>query len=174
GGEAIGGRGPDGRLQVLRTGGDTFSIKEWLAADGDARGDPRAVAAVVKAREGFACDEVGCVARVAGGGLVAIAASPAALADDCARAVLVVAPRTAPPDCAAVVIDRKARPDAGALSLRRVDSGGEMTAARPATRDRPWAPAPFAAGAANNRMTAPAQQAPRDATPPPQDLGADD
>src|SRR5262249_3000870 len=53
GGDAIAVRGPDGRLQVLRTGGDTFSIKEWLAAHGDARGDPRPVAAVLKTPEGF-------------------------------------------------------------------------------------------------------------------------
>ena len=30
-------RGPDGRLAILRSGRDTFAVKEWLAADGDAR-----------------------------------------------------------------------------------------------------------------------------------------
>lgn len=30
-------RGKDGRLAVLRAGRDTFAIKEWLAADADAR-----------------------------------------------------------------------------------------------------------------------------------------
>jgi hypothetical protein len=45
----------------------------------------------VKARAGFACDDTGCVAKLFGGGLVAIGTSPAALSDDCARAVLVVA-----------------------------------------------------------------------------------
>ena len=58
-GDSFAVRGPDGQLQVIRLGNDAFAIREWLAADGDARGDPRAVAATVKAREGFACDAAG-------------------------------------------------------------------------------------------------------------------
>ena len=67
-GDSFAVRGPDGRLQVIRLGNDAFAIREWLAADGDARGDPRAVAAAVKAREGFACDDAGCVARLSAAG----------------------------------------------------------------------------------------------------------
>src|SRR5690349_16047628 len=62
-----------------------------------------------------------CVARVVGGGLVAIGTSPAAFADDCARATLVVTTRTAPPGCGARVIDRQAWRAGGALALRRED-----------------------------------------------------
>jgi competence protein ComEC len=30
-------RGPDGRLSILRSSRDSFAVKEWLAADADAR-----------------------------------------------------------------------------------------------------------------------------------------
>jgi len=163
-GDSFAVREPDGRLQVLKTGNDAFAIREWLAADGDDR-QPAAASA---AREGFTCDEAGCVAKVSGGGLVAIATSPAALADDCARAVLVVTTRAAPPDCAATTVDRKARRSGGALALRRAGAGWEITAARPASQDRPWAPGTGERGRTAERPAA------RDATPPPDDLGADD
>jgi competence protein ComEC len=172
-GDSVAVRGPDGRLQVIRLGNDAFAIREWLAADGDARGDPRAVAAAVKARQGFACDDAGCVARLDGGGLVAIGTSPAAFADDCARAALVLTTRAAPAACGATVIDRTASRQGGALALRRVEGAWEVTAARPPGEARPWA----AGGAAR----ATARVSPKsgaavqhDATPRAEDLGADD
>ncbi len=62
-GDSIAVRGADGRLQVLKIGNDAFAIREWLAADGDARPAP----ATAAAREGFACDDDGCVARLGDG-----------------------------------------------------------------------------------------------------------
>src|SRR5262249_20844255 len=46
-GDSFAVRGPAGRLQVIKIGNDAFAIREWLAADADARGDARAVAAAV-------------------------------------------------------------------------------------------------------------------------------
>ena len=42
GGQAFAVRSADGRLAVMKTGNDLFAVREWLAADGDARapGDP--------------------------------------------------------------------------------------------------------------------------------------
>jgi competence protein ComEC len=173
GGDSFAVRGPDGRLQVIKIGSDAFAIREWLAADADARGDARAVAAAVKAREGFACDEAGCVAKVAGGGLVAIGTSPAAFADDCARAVLVLTTRQAPPACGATLIDRTTPRALGALALRRVGDKWEITAAEPRGEDRPWAPAARELGV---RAGVPAASAAtqHDATPREEDLRADD
>jgi competence protein ComEC len=173
GGDSFAVRGPDGRLQVIKIGNDAFAIREWLAADADARGDARAVAATVKARAGFACDEAGCVARVAGGGLVAIGTSPAAFADDCARAVLVLTTRAAPPACGATVINRMMPRALGALALRRVDERWEITAAQPRGQDRPWVPAAREGGAS---VSVPAASAAtqHDATPSAEDLRADD
>jgi competence protein ComEC len=171
-GDSFAVRGPDGRLQVIRLGNDAFAIREWLAADGDARGDPRAVAAAVKAREGFACDEAGCVAKLVGGGLAAIGTSPAAFADDCRRAALVLTTRAAPATCAATVIDRTASRQGGALALRRVGAAWEVTAARPHGEMRPWGAG--GGGALRINVQQPAATGPRDATPRAEDLGADD
>jgi competence protein ComEC len=168
-GDSFAVRGADGRLQVLKTGNDAFAVREWLAADGDARLAPD----LIKAHEGFACDDVGCVARLADGRIVAIATSPAALADDCVRADLVVTTRVAPPHCAATIIDRTARRAGGALALRRGEKGWEVTAAQPPGQDRPWAPA-VADGSARVSVPAANQPAVRDATPRAEDLGADD
>ena len=174
GGDAFAVRGPDGRLQVVKVGNDAFAIREWLAADGDARGDARAVNDAVKARDGFACDEDGCVAKVAGGGLVAIGTSPTAFGDDCARAVLVNTTRTAPPDCAAQVIDRTAWRQGGALALRRAGNAWRVTEAQPRGQDRPWAPAPSERSAARPTTPQPGAADQRDATPREEDLRADD
>jgi competence protein ComEC len=172
-GDSFAVRGPDGRLQVIRLGNDAFAIREWLAADGDARSDPHAVAAAVKAREGFACDDAGCVAKLSGGGLVAIGTSPAAFADDCARAALVLTTRRAPWACAATVIDRTASRQGGALALRRVGEAWQVTAARPPGQVRPWA---TGSSGATTGVNAPKSGAAgqRDATPSAEDLGADD
>jgi competence protein ComEC len=172
-GDSFAVRGPDARLQVIKLGNDAFAIREWLAADGDARSDPRGVAAAVKAREGFTCDDMGCVAKVMGGGLVAIGTSQAAFADDCARAALVVTTRAAPPGCGATVIDRTASRQGGALALRRVGNDWEVTATRARGEARPWV-AGGGGGAA--RVTAPKSGTTeqRDATPPADELGADD
>ena len=172
-GDSFAVRGPDGRLQVIKVGNDAFAIREWLAADGDARGDARAVNAAVKAREGYACDDDGCVARLAGGGVVAIGISPAASADDCARAALVLTMRVAPPVCGATVIDRMTPRALGALALRRAGNGWDITAAEPRGQDRPWVPAAHE-GAARVSVPAAGAATQHDATPHEEDLRADD
>ncbi len=172
-GDSFAVRGPDGRLQMIRLGNDAFAIHEWLAADADARSDPRATAAAIKAREGFACDDAGCVAKLVGGGLVAIGTSPTAFADDCARAALVLTTRRTSAACAATVIDRTASRAGGALALRRAGQGWEVTAARPRGEVRPWG-AGGAGGTTSLSVQKPGAAGPRDATPGTDDLGADD
>jgi competence protein ComEC len=171
-GDAFAVRGPDGRLQVMRVGNDTFTIREWLAADADPRGDARAVSAAAKAREGFTCDDVGCVAKLTGGGVVAVAFSPAAFADDCARAALVLTTHGGPPHCAATVIDRTVPRTLGALALRRAGERWEITAAEPRDQERPWAPR--GRGGAPASVPAPSAATQHDATPKEEDLRADD
>ena len=74
-------RGADGRLAFHHSGGDTFAIREWLAADADGRDvHDRSVTA------GIACDASGCIGRLADGALVAYALSPDAYEEDCRRA----------------------------------------------------------------------------------------
>src|SRR5262249_58072916 len=91
----------DGRLAIQHSG-DSFAVREWLAADADGRDVHDQ-----SLGQGIACDASGCIGKLAGGGLVAYALSPDAFAEDCIRAALVVASRgEAPADCKATVIDR--------------------------------------------------------------------
>src|SRR6201999_2540140 len=64
----VGVRGKDGRRHLMRTAKDAFLLKEWLAADADDRSPTEASLA-----DGISCDEAGCVAQMAGGGLVTLA-----------------------------------------------------------------------------------------------------
>lgn len=92
-------RGADGRLAFHHSGGDTFAIREWLAADADGRDvHDRGLG------QGIACDASGCIGKLPDGGLVAYAVEPDAFEDDCRHAGLVVAVHDdPPPDCAAKV-----------------------------------------------------------------------
>jgi competence protein ComEC len=162
-GQALAVRGADGRLSILRQGGDAFTVRAWLAADGDARlpTDPAL-------RGGFACDTAGCVARLADGRTVAYALAPDAFEEDCGRSALVVTAREAPPACAATVVDRRLSRSAGALSFRGDGERWIMEAGRPSNYDRPWARArAMPATAHTGPITRPQ---PRDATPRMEDL----
>jgi competence protein ComEC len=157
-------RGVDGTLSVAKSGSDTFAVREWLAADADARApkDKRLGGAI-------RCDEAGCIGALRDGSLVAFVRGIEAFEEDCRRAVLVVSARAAPPGCTALVIDTPVWQRTGALALRRVGERFEITAARPDGYDRPWARAvPGLGGGAQPRPPARAQ--PRDATPNVEDL----
>jgi competence protein ComEC len=113
-------RGADGRLAIHQVGGDSFAIKEWLAADADGRDvHDKSLG------QGINCDPSGCIGKLADGALVSYAVTPEAYDEDCARAVLVVATRGDPPaDCRAMVIGRAVWRARGALALRRRISTG--------------------------------------------------
>jgi competence protein ComEC len=170
-GHTVGVRGTDGRLQVMRSAKDSFQVKEWLAADADVRlAEDPALAG------GVSCDEAGCVAQMTGGGYVTLVLRPEALADDCARAAVIVTSRQAPTDCAALVVDRNALQKRGTTVLRQTRGGFVMDAVRPKGIDRPWAPAGAddAAPDATTARPAPATARPIDATPAETDLGAEE
>src|SRR5712672_1905505 len=101
-GHSVGVRGRDGRLHLMRTAKDTFLVKEWLAADADAR--PPGDASLA---DGVSCDEAGCVAQLPDGGFVTLALRGEALADDCRRAAVIVTSRQASSGCGALVIGRE-------------------------------------------------------------------
>src|SRR5665647_682656 len=102
----------------MRTAKDAFLLKEWLAADADPRLSTDASLA-----DGVSCDEAGCVTPLAGGGLVALALRPEALADDCERAALVVTARQAPASCSSAVMSGDRLRGQGATALWRTGSG---------------------------------------------------
>lgn len=170
-GRNVGVRGQDGKLHLMRAAKDGFLVKEWLASDADAR-----KATDASLTDGVSCDASGCVAQGAGGGFVALALRPEALADDCERAGLVVTTRQAPAACAASVIDAERLRRQGALALRRNGSGFSIDAVKPRGIDRPWSPAIAGEGDTETNILAPRRTAPRavDTTPSEADLQAEE
>ncbi|CAN7550202.1 ComEC/Rec2 family competence protein [Bradyrhizobium sp. LjRoot220] len=179
-GRNVGVRGQDGKLHLMRAARgasrDSFLVKEWLAADADARKPADA-----SLTAGVSCDEGGCVAQAAGGGFVALALRPEALADDCERAGLLVTARPAPTACGAAVIDAERLRRLGALALRRNGGGFTIDAVKPRGVDRPWSPAIAGEGEAETTILAPRATGERpvrpraiDATPSDADLQADE
>ena len=161
-GHAFAVRGADGRLAMIKSGSDTFAFREWLTADADPRAPKDKTLG-----ESIRCDAAGCIGRLADGTLVAIANSVEAFEEDCRRAAVVLSARRAPPDCAALVIDREALRRNGAVALRRAGQGFDVTVARPAGYDRPWAPA---TGGSADVLRRSSLARPRDATPNVEDL----
>jgi competence protein ComEC len=164
-GDMVAVRGAAGRLAVMRLqNSDAFSVKEWLAADADER-TPKDKSL----HDGVTCDEIGCLARLADGTIVALPFAAESLAEDCRRAALVVSQRTAPPGCAAPMIDRTVWPRTGASVLYRTAKGWETVVAHPAGYDRPWSKTAPATGTAPATPAAPSMAAPAtspgDATP---------
>jgi competence protein ComEC len=155
-------RGADGRLAIVRSGSDTFAARQWLAADADARSP-----AAADVGAGIRCDHAGCVGQLADGRVIALARSLEAFEEDCRRAAVVVSPRVAPRNCAALAIDRDVLQQTGAVALRRSGDGFEMTTARPPGYHRPWAQA-----RPSRSRTSPSTptQTPVDATPRADDL----
>ncbi|MCK1360006.1 ComEC/Rec2 family competence protein [Bradyrhizobium sp. 199] len=168
-GASVAVRGADGRLHLIRAGKDNFVLKEWLSADADPRdAGSHALAA------GVSCDESGCVTQLADGRLVALASRIDALADDCSRATLVVTSRPAPPDCAAMVVDRQRLVRQGALALTRRGDGFSVQAVRARGTNRPWLPAGAGEGDFDGSLAPKTAPRSRDATPSETDLQADD
>jgi competence protein ComEC len=168
-GHSVGVRGRDGRLHLMRTAKDTFLVKEWLAADADARlpGD-------ASLGEGVSCDDLGCVTQLPDGAFAALVLRPEALADDCERAAVIVTSRQASPACKALVIDRQRLQKQAATSLRRTRAGFVIDAVRPNGMDRPWSPAAGDPTEPEDRTPRPASAPPIDATPAEADLQAED
>jgi competence protein ComEC len=164
-------RGNDGRLAIHHTGGDSFVVREWLAADADGRDVHDKTLG-----QGIACDPSGCVGKLVGGGLVAYALSPEAFEEDCARAALVIGSRGDPPaDCKATVIGRALWRQRGALMVSRRGSDFVIESARPKNFDRPWSPAPVPreARASGESGRGEIGGRARDATPRQEDIEAD-
>jgi competence protein ComEC len=128
-------RGRDGRLHLMKSGKDVFAVREWLAADADARGPGDA-----SLFDGVSCDQAGCVTQTASGAMVALATRPEAIADDCERAALIITARQAPAGCRASVVDTERLRSHGALALRRTDESFAVEAVRPRNVNRPWSP----------------------------------
>jgi competence protein ComEC len=134
-GQAVAARIMAKGLSALPVKGRSFELTRWLEHDGDAR-SVREVAS----GGGFACDAVGCTARVKGL-MLAVARRPAAFEEDCAQADIVVLAAPRPSGCTRprVVLDNYALKDRGTHALYLDGKGGVTVASVADARgDRPW------------------------------------
>lgn len=170
-GRNVGVRGKDGRLHLMRDAKNSFLLKEWLAADADPR-----LSTDSSLANGVSCDKAGCVAPMANGTFIALAFTPEALADDCARAALVVTPRQVVSHaCQSLTIDRNRLRRQGAMALRQTRAGFVVDASRAKGIDRPWSPAVAGDSELETALTSsPAALRVIDATPTEADLQAEE
>jgi competence protein ComEC len=161
--DAIAVRGVDGHLSALRNGSDVMAVREWLNADADVRAPTDA-----GLKEGFSCDSAACIARASDGSVVSMARTAHGLMEDCDQASLVVTPREAPPQCRALVIDRRKLGASSAVALHRVGNGWSVEEAVPHGSERPWA------HNASHGVPGTSPISGADVTPRAGDLGADD
>lgn len=132
-------RSADGELSALPAGRSSYELEKWLRHDGDPRSPKEAGKS-----GGFRCDAVGCTATVKGLG-ISVARHPAALADDCRRAQLLVldVPRPRHCDAPARVLDFFTLRDGGthAIYIDAPQSFRIVTVSE-LRGDRPWSPPP--------------------------------
>lgn len=100
-GALVAARGADGLLSALPARQSKFELERWLEYDGDARS-----AEEVEKAAGFTCDGIGCVSEIKGL-VLSVARHPAAVAEDCATARILVLSVPRPKGCDGpdVVID---------------------------------------------------------------------
>jgi competence protein ComEC len=160
-------RGNDGRLSILHNGRDTFALKEWLAADADAR-----IPKDSSLANGVRCDAIGCIGALKDGRLISMVFGIEAIAEDCARVAVVVSARELPGSgCAAIVIDRQTSRERGAVALQKAGDHFKFSFGRPPGSERPWMGGLVRASESAQSTTA---RSSNDAMPREDDLSADD
>lgn len=146
-------RAEDGTLALPPATRASYSVDNWLLADGDDRD-----AEAASANGPFRCDLLGCIGRVKGK-IIALIRHPAALEEDCQIADIVIAPFSVGKGCKAprVVVDRRALQAEGAYALYfeglsiRSESVAETRGRRPWVPERPVAKPALPAGQAYAR-----------------------
>jgi competence protein ComEC len=126
------------QLSAPKTRKGEFSLKAWLEADGDGR-VPRDVAKGT----GFQCDEQSCLALVHGR-IVSHVFHPAALADDCRRAAVLIASVPVSEPCVGpdLVVDARDLWENGAYLVRVGEGRGPGSVLKKTVAEtrgiRPW------------------------------------
>jgi competence protein ComEC len=123
-------RGDDGLLHFVRKPRNSFVAREWLKRDGDSRDLAQAIG-----MPGLRCDGLGCVVNRPP--VIAAGVRPEALAEDCARAVVVINAAIGPCNGPVVVIDQKMAADGQGWSITLL-SPPSATSVRAWRGMRPW------------------------------------
>jgi competence protein ComEC len=137
-GAAVAVRSADGALRVSGSRAGSFLLDQWMEAEAGRAPPAEAL------RDGLVCDDWACHLVGPTGGLVAHIRHPAAFAEDCRRALVVVTPLVASAACPApLVIDaaRLSRFGSHAVTLPRgavPDPAATSIATAWPARPRPW------------------------------------
>ena len=138
-------RGEEGKLHALNEKANPFALSQWLAGDADMR-NPRALSASGLGLLGPGrCDETGCVAILPDGRSLALVLDMRALAEDCARADIVVTRLFVRDLCKkpTLVLDGAHFERYGATHVHLLPEGQfRFRSVRAAELDRPWTKAP--------------------------------
>ncbi len=135
-GRSLAVRGLSGRFEVLNGRGNDFAVSQWLLGDADRR-KPGAPELKGESR----CDPSGCVTRLVDGRTIALVLTPAALAEDCLRADILVTRLRVGERCKGpeLVLDGAHFAAHGASEIRLAPDGALVTrTARAPDLDRPW------------------------------------
>ena len=132
-------RSESGNLVIPPATAASYSVDNWLLADGDER--DASMASSDGAAGAFRCDLLGCIGTVKGK-LVALIRDPAALEEDCRTADIVIAPFTVSKRCRAarVIVDRRALKAGGAQALYIEGLSIRAVSVASARGRRPWVP----------------------------------
>lgn len=134
-GRTVAVRAPDGHLSVVNAGTGRLLAEQWMTREGDHR-----VAASPALDAAFACDTLGCVAPLPGGGTVAVSRRAESLEADCLESRIVVTIEMPPGDCPARVVTPEELRRTGTLALFREAGGWREVPTRPRGTERPWMP----------------------------------
>jgi competence protein ComEC len=154
-GSLIAVRNAEGRFAVHAERPAAFELKRWLEHDGDARRP-------AEARHGrtFTCDPLGCATTVQSHP-VAISRHPAGLADDCARAdiLIVHGDRSLACDRPAHVMDRASLRASGTVALFiEADGALRKETVADVRGERPWTGVPVASRTSQSARDRPARR----------------
>jgi competence protein ComEC len=141
-------RGQDGALALSTRSAAKFEANIWLRHNAQRAAAPwpdRNGAASGQSAENLTCDRLGCIWR-AKGQVVSLAWRPAALAEDCRIATVLVSREPVRRACPrpAAVIDRWSLWRDGAHAVFLSPEGVRVESARGASGDRPWVRRPEA------------------------------
>jgi len=128
-------RSESGNLVFPPATAASYSVENWLLADGDDRD-----VAAAGAESLFTCDPLGCIGHVKDK-TVALVRHPGALEEDCRVADIVIAPFTVSKRCRAarVIVDRRMLKSEGAHALYIEGLSISAETVAQARGNRPWA-----------------------------------